>query len=156
MAQVPTHQLTPDGLAKLEAELKDLKTVQRPDAVKRMAAARELGDLSENADYHDAREQLAFVEGRIEELEYMIKHAEIITPKGASGSVQMGSQVTVKDEGGKTLNFLIVGANESDPVTGKISSESPVGAALMGQTKGDAVTVSTPSGPTKYTIVSVG
>lgn len=155
MAQVPTHQLTPEGLAKVEQELKALKTEQRPAAVKRMAAARELGDLSENADYHDAREQLAFIEGRIEELEYMIKHAEIVTPKGASGSVQMGSQVTVKNESGKALNFEIVGANESDPVGGKISSESPVGAALMGQKKGDSVTVETPGGTTKYTIVSV-
>lgn len=150
-----THQLTPDGLAKIEQELKALKTEQRPAAVKRMAAARELGDLSENADYHDAREQLAFIEGRIEELEYMIKHAEIVTPKGASGTVQMGSKVEVKGGQGGASTFEIVGANESDPLAGKISSESPVGSALMGQKKGDTVTVETPAGTTQYTIIAV-
>lgn len=154
MAQ--THQLTPEGLQKLEEELKKLKTVNRPDAVKRMAAARELGDLSENADYHDAREQLAFTEGRIEELEYMVKHAEIVTPKGPSGSIQMGSRVAVKNAQGKSMTFDIVGVNESDPASGKISSESPVGAALIGKKKGEVVSVITPGGKADYTIVSLG
>lgn len=148
------QQVTPEGLEKLKAELKKLKTVDRPATIKRMAEARELGDLSENADYHDAREQLAFIEGRIEELEAMLKRVEVVTAKGKAGVVQMGSTVTVKSPHG-TASYQIVGANESDPAGGKISADSPVGAALVGAKKGDRVTVGTPSGSIQYQLQEV-
>lgn len=151
---VQVHQVTPEGLEKLKAELKKLKTVDRPETVKRMAEARELGDLSENADYHDAREQLAFIEGRIEELEIMIKRAEVVTSHGKAGIAQMGSTVVVKSPSG-TATYQIVGANESDPGSGKISAESPVGSALMDAKKGDTVTVTTPGGSVQYAVLEI-
>ncbi|MBI4185671.1 transcription elongation factor GreA [Candidatus Berkelbacteria bacterium] len=154
---MPTsHQVTPEGLAKLEAELAKLKTKDRPDTVKRLAAARELGDLSENADYADAREQLAFIEGRIEELQVEIKQAEVVTKRGAAGMIQIGSVVTVLSKGQiGTLTYTIVGSNESDPVAGKISAESPVGSALLGMLEGGTVKVKTPAGLQEFLIKKV-
>lgn len=151
-----SHQVTPEGLDQLEQELAQLKAKDRPETVKRLAAARELGDLSENADYSDAREQLAFIEGRIEELESLIKHADVVRTKGGSaGSVTIGSTVTIAQIGGKTVTYQLVGSNETDPMAGKISIESPVGSMLIGHKAGDTVSVHTPSGEQKYTIKSV-
>ncbi len=149
-----TRQITKEGLEKLKEELQHLKAEERPSVVRRMAAARELGDLSENADYHDAREQLAFLEGRIQELESMIKTAEVVSSKAGSSTVQMGSHVTI-DMGGKHLTYTIVGAMEGDPSGGKLSVESPVAAALIGHKEGDSVTVNTPGGQASYTISKV-
>lgn len=151
---VQSHQVTVEGLEKLNDELKKLRSVDRPATVKRMAAARELGDLSENADYHDAREQLAFIEGRIQELESMMKHAEVVSNKGGSEAVQIGSKVVVR-QGKDTINYEIVGANEGDPAAGKLSVESPVGTALIGRKPKEEVSVVTPGGTKQYTIVSV-
>lgn len=152
---VQSHQVTVEGLEKLKEELKKLKTTDRPATVKRMAAARELGDLSENADYHDAREQLAFIEGRVQELESTIKHAQVITHKaGGTEVVQIGSKITVQ-MGKQSVNYELVGANEGDPATGKLSVESPVGAALMGRKVKEQVSVATPGGTVQYTITSV-
>ncbi len=148
------HQVTAEGLEKLNEELKQLKTVDRPATVKRMAAARELGDLSENADYHDAREQLAFIEGRIQELEAMVKHAKIVSNKGGGDIIQIGSKVAVKHPKG-TASYELVGANEGDPANGKLSIESPVGSALMGRKRGETVSVATPAGTVEYAIESV-
>ena len=150
-----SQQVTAEGLEKLNDELKKLRTTNRPATVKRMAAARELGDLSENADYHDAREQLAFIEGRIQELESIIKHAEIVSGKaGGSDNVQIGSTVVVEINKQK-VTYHIVGANEGDPVAGKISVESPVGSALISRKAKEQVSVVTPGGAVQYTIVSV-
>ena len=154
---MPTsNQVTPEGLAKLEVELAKLKTKDRPDTVKRLSAARELGDLAENADYADAREQLAFIEGRIEELGSQIKHAEVVTKRGSAGTVQIGSVVTIqpKSQSG-TLTYTLVGSNESDPVAGKISAESPVGSALLGTLEGSTVKVNTPAGMQEFVIKKV-
>ncbi len=149
-----SHQVTVEGLEKLNEELKKLKTVDRPATVKRMAAARELGDLSENADYHDAREQLAFIEGRIQELESMVKHATVVSHKAGGEVVQIGSKVSVR-AGGTSFAYELVGANEGDPANGKLSIESPVGSALMGRKRGDTVSAVTPGGTMQYTIESV-
>ncbi|MCA9388307.1 transcription elongation factor GreA [Candidatus Berkelbacteria bacterium] len=148
------HEVTPEGFKKLEEELKKLKTVDRPAIVKRMAEARELGDLSENADYHDAREQLAFLEGRIQEVEAMIKNAQVVNVKTGGDTVQMGSKIDLT-VAGKKINFEIVGVNEGDPTQGKISSESPVGSSLIGRRKGEVVEVKTPGGIVKYKIEAV-
>ena len=149
------RQVTVEGLEKLKEELKKLRATDRPAVVKRMAEARELGDLSENADYHDAREQLAFIEGRIQEIEQMIKHAQIVSHKaGASELVQIGSKVTVKLND-KTLVYELVGSNEGDPANGKLSVESPVGSALMGRKVGEKASVVTPGGVVEYVIVAV-
>lgn len=149
-----TYQVTPEGLEQLKTELTKLKSTDRPETVKRMAEARELGDLSENADYSDAREQLAFIEGRIEELETMIKHAEVVTAKG-DGSIQIGNTVTVQMAGQGETTYTIVGSSESDPTSGKISAESPVGSALVGRKVGDSVSVKTPNGKLELSIKKV-
>ncbi|MBI4023120.1 transcription elongation factor GreA [Candidatus Berkelbacteria bacterium] len=148
------YQITQEGLEKLKEELRKLKTVDRPQTVKRMAAARELGDLSENADYHDAREQLAFIEGRIEEVESMINRAEVVTRKAGSKTVQIGSRVSVTLNGTKHT-YEIVGSNEGDPAQGKLSIESPVGSALLGHSHGETVSVKTPAGMVTYSIDTV-
>lgn len=148
------HEVTPEGFKKLEDELRRLKTKDRPAIVKRMAEARELGDLSENADYHDAREQLAFLEGRIQEVEAMIKNAKVVSTKSGGDTIQMGSKVEL-NLGSSKVHYEIVGANEGDPAAGKISSESPVGSALIGRRKGEEVEINTPGGVVRYQINSV-
>lgn len=152
---VQGRQVTVEGLEKLNDELKKLRTIDRPAVVKRMADAREIGDLSENADYHDAREQLAFIEGRIQELESMVRHAQVVSRKaGESDGVQIGCKVVLKLNG-KTLNYEMVGSNEGDPASGKLSVESPVGAALIGRRTKEQVSVTTPGGIVQYTIDSI-
>ncbi len=146
--------LTPEGLEKLEKELKQLKTVDRPAVIKRIADARELGDLSENADYHDAREQQSFIEGRIKDIEEMIRNSDVVASRGDKGIVQLGSQVVV-EVGGSKVNYEIVGSNEADPLEGKISLESPVGSALMDRKAGDKVIAETPNGGVEYKVVEV-
>ncbi|MBI2589695.1 transcription elongation factor GreA [Candidatus Berkelbacteria bacterium] len=149
------NQVTPEGYEKLKQELQKLKTVDRPVIIKRMAEARELGDLNENADYHDAREQLAFIEGRIAELKVMLKRAEIVEAVSGAGEIRIGSTVRVVDGNGKPATYEIVGSNESDPLNGKISSESPVGSALVGNKAGETVDIKTPAGLITYTIQTV-
>ena len=145
--------LTPEGLAKVKAELEQLKTNGRKAVVSRIKAARELGDLSENAEYDDARNEQSFIEGRIQELEGTILHARVIQHH-ASSTVQFGSAVTVAIDGDDET-YEIVGATESDPTTGKISSESPIGSALMGRKVGETVTVKTPAGEFSSTIKKI-
>ncbi len=149
------HYVTAEGLAKLKAELHDLKTVKRRETAERVDAARSLGDLSENAEYQEAKQHLGMIESRILQLNEMLKNISVIeSEKGAGGVVTIGSTVVVQSAG-KKKEFQIVGSNEADPAAGRISNESPIGNAFLGHKKGDAVSVSTPGGTTTYTIVGV-
>lgn len=147
------HYLSQHGLEKLQQELQELKTVTRREIANKIENAKNLGDLSENAEYHDAKEQLAFVEGRIQEIEQILKNYSVIE-EGASTVIRVGSSVEV-ELNGKTKTFKIVGSNEADPAQGLISNESPLGSAFLGHGKGDNVEVTTPAGTQTYTIINV-
>jgi transcription elongation factor GreA len=149
------YLLTPEGLAKLNEELKHLIEVKRKEVIERIREAAAHGDLSENADYAQAREEQSFVEGRIQEIEEMVKNAEIITASTQHSTVTIGATVTVK-VGGKERTYTIVGGNEANPSEGKISNESNVGKSLLGKRVGDKVAVATPAGESVYEIVSIG
>src|SRR5260221_5130749 len=144
--------LTQEGAAELRQELEDLKNVKRPELSAKLKEAISQGDLSENADYHDAKEQQAFLEGRIQYLENLLYNAVIVSDNNAkSGSknptvVRVGVEVIVQEEGEQPETFFIVGAAEADPKQGKISHESPLGKALMGKKVGDKVKVEAPAG----------
>jgi len=148
--------LTADGAAKLEAELEELKGPRRDEMAKRLRSAIQMGDLSENADYHKAKEDQSFMEGRIQELEYLLKNATIINVTDLSTDlVQVGSRVTVQEGDFPEELFFLVGAKEADPRTGKISNESPIGKVLMGCRVGDEVTATTPGGEIKLKILKI-
>ncbi|MGE5298369.1 MAG: transcription elongation factor GreA [Acidobacteriaceae bacterium] len=146
--------LTKDGLERLQSELKDLKDDRRREVIERIQEAISHGDLSENADYAQAKEEQAFIEGRIQEIEDMIKNAEIISQNGNHHSVSIGSTVTVAVNG-KEAKYTIVGSNEANPAGGKISNESLVGRTLLGSKTGQKVIVETAAGKTLYEIVSI-
>lgn len=148
-------QLTKQGYKGLAAELTELRDVKRPKLVDRLANARSQGDLSENSDYQSAREELEFLDGRIEELELVLRNAAIISANsnGKSG-VAVGTKVTVKVKGRETI-FDIVGEWEADPVNKKISHDSPLGTALLGKNPGDKVDVEAPAGKITYEILAV-
>lgn len=149
------HYLTKERFDELTAELKDLKMSKRKEIAKTLEYARSLGDLSENAEYHQAREEQAVIEDRIMTLDNILKHAEIV--KGHhSINVEIGSTITVqKNDEKDTQTFTIVGADESDFKSGKISNTSPMGTAFLGKKKDDEVKVKTPKGAAKYKIVSI-
>ena len=140
----------------LESELNQLKEEKIPALSKRIDDARQMGDLSENAEYQEAKEEMAFIEGRIHELEGMVKNAVLIEAEGAGrkGVVEVGCTVEVK-VGSRERTYTIVGSSEADPASGKISNESPIGNALLGAKKGDKVEVTTPTGTTVYEILNV-
>ena len=144
--------VTAKGLEKLKQELKNLKE-RRKSVADRIRSAREFGDLSENSEYEDARNEQSFVEGKIIDLEEMILRAKVVAKNGGT-KVEMGSNVTLKNDG-DTFSYEIVGANESDPMAGKISAESPLGFNLIGKAKGEKVEIKTPSGTTTYEIIEV-
>ena len=145
--------LTAEGLDKLKAELNHLVTVERPRIAQRIHEAKLDGDITENAEYEDAKQEQSFLEGRIATLEAQLQNAEVIAH--ANGDrVGIGSTVVIKGREGEDT-FTIVGSAEASPREGRISNESPVGIALMGKRKGDKVTVQAPAGPLDYTIVSV-
>ncbi len=147
--------LTSAGLDEIKNELDTLKKVKRPEIIKAIKEARALGDLSENADYHAAREEQAIIEGRIQELEYMVDNAVIIT-EGASDRVKMGVNVTIKyEDDDDTEEYKIVGSMEADPFDNKISNESPIAKAIMGKKKGDVVTVESPNGKYNIEIIEI-
>jgi transcription elongation factor GreA len=139
--------LTAEGAARLKAELEQLKGPARNELAKRLRHAISQGDLSENADYHKAKEDQAFLEGRIQELEYLLKNA-IVVEKASTRyeSVDVGARVTIQEEDYPPDTYDIVGAKEADPRNGKISNESPIGRALMGRREGDVIEANTPSG----------
>lgn len=147
--------LTSRGFEKIQKELATLKE-RRKTVAERIRNAREYGDLSENSEYEDAKNEQSFVEGRILELEEMLKRAKIVVKKDALGTdkVEIGSIVVLKMDG-DTLEYTIVGATESDPSSGKISSESPIGHSLMGKTKGEQVDIMAPNGKMTCQIVEI-
>ncbi len=147
------HYLTPEGLARLEQELETLKEKRKATTL-RIEEAIKMGDLSENAEYSDAKEEQAFIEGRIAEIEMVLKSAEIIKKKKSGGAISLGSKVVVKN-GRAQQTFTIVGSEESDPAQGLISHESPLGKAFIGHKKEDKVTVETPRGKMVYTVLEV-
>ncbi len=149
--------VTAAGYTALNEELKDLKSVQRPDVIRAIAEAREHGDLSENAEYHSARERQSFIEGRIKELEGLISRADVIDPSKLSGStVKFGATVVVADEDtDEEKTFQIVGETEADIAHGKLNIKSPLARALIGKEEGDSVEVMTPGGGKSYEVVSV-
>ena len=151
------NYLSPEGLANVQEELHELKSVRRKELTERIEAAKALGDLAENAEYHEAKDALAMTEGRIYELEEILKNYRIIEEGGGkegAGSVRIGSTVDVRVQG-KDRTFTIVGSNEADPMNGKISNESPIGSALLGAHAGDTVEVRSPSGLVVYEVVKI-
>lgn len=146
--------LTEEGLRKLEKELSLLKEKRRQIA-DRIEKAKELGDLSENAEYHTAREEQGFTEGRIVDIERLIKGAIVVQKNGRVTSVNLGCKIKVRDESGKEKKFEIVGINETNPIAGKISNESPIGRAFMHKKVNDQVEIDTPKGKIKYTILKI-
>ena len=149
--------LTSEGLAKLQDELDNLKNVRRKENTAALKIAKSFGDLSENSEYDEAKNEQAEIEARISEIENMLKNAEIIDEEGvATDVVSIGSKVTVKDlDDGDTAEYFLVGSTEADPMKGKISDESPVGAALIGHKVGEVVAVEAPMGVIEYEIINI-
>jgi transcription elongation factor GreA len=150
----PVH-LTPEGAVRLRDELRSLTEERRPEVVGRIRAAKELGDLKENADYTAAREEQSFLEGRIQAIEAQLRGAVIIETPAAGSRIGMGSTVTV-ESALEEVTYVLVGSAEADPANGRISAASPVGRALLGHGPGDDVLVRTPRGEVRYRVVSVG
>lgn len=148
--------LTQKGFEDLKLEYKDLNEKRRPEVVERLSAAREMGDLSENAEYTAAREELSFIDVRLDELEGLLKGVEIISDAKAHGrhAIDLGSEVMVKANGKEVL-FTVVGEWEADPAEKKISHESPLGKALLGKAVGDEIEVDAPAGKVVYSVVSI-
>lgn len=151
----PVFHLTRAGYEKLRKELEYLKTVKRQELAQRLRAAIQMGDLSENADYIATKEEQGFVEGRIQELETILRYAVIIDEQAHRDVVDLGARVTIQEEGFPPETYLIVGPTEADPHNGKISHESPMGRALMGRKKGEVVTVETPEGTIQVRILEI-
>ena len=145
--------MSQSALDRLRGELDELTRVKRPEVVARIKAARELGDLRENADYTAAREEQSFLEGRVQALEDRLRRA-VVVEEAATGRVMIGSTVRV-ETGGDELTYTIVGSAEADPAAGRLSSVSPVGAALLGAVAGGEVEVRTPRGPVRYRVIAV-
>ncbi len=148
--------LTPEGRQKLEEELSFLVNVRRPEIARRIKEAKDEGDVSENAGYDEAKTQQGFLEGRIQELEHVLKIAKMIDEPHSHDKVQMGSTVTVCEDGeGVEETFRIVGSAEASPASGLISNESPLGKALLNKVVGDAITVQTPGGVLHFKIMAI-
>ena len=155
MLQERPVPITRKGLEKLQAELDEVRNVQRPEVAERIKLAKEFGDIMENSEYDSAKNDQGWIEGRIATLEKMVRNAQIIEETRRSTKlVALGSRVKVKDEFGEET-FTIVGPVEADPAKGRISLESPVGKALIGRLKGDKVKVKTPSGSRSLVILTI-
>jgi len=156
MEQSQPIYLTAEGAARLKAELAELKGPRREELAARLRAAIQMGDLSENADYHKAKEDQAFLEGRIQELEYLLKNAVIIEEGGGRRDVvTIGAHVTIQEGDAPPETYHVVGAKEADPRNGKISNESPIGSALMDHRVGEMVEAETPAGKLKFKILKI-
>lgn len=147
--------VTQEGLDKLKSELDYLKTTKRKDIAGRIASAKELGDLSENAEYSEAKEEQSLVESRILELEETLRRVKMIEKHTGSKTVVIGSRITVIDQNKEKRDFDIVGSNEADPAAGKISNESPLGRAFLGHKVGDDIKVTVPKGTVTYSLKKV-
>ena len=158
MNNVKEVVVTVAGLKALEDELEELKTVRRKDVAEKIKVARGFGDLSENSEYDEAKNEQGFIESRIAQLEAMLKNARVIDNDELNlDTVSVGTHVKIEDEDGEVEEYDITGSTEADPLNGKISDESPVGAALMGQKAGQTVTVTLPNGGTiDYKILEIG
>jgi len=152
MEKIP---MTPTGYKALDAELKNLKSVERPAIIAAVAEAREHGDLSENAEYHSAREKHSFIEGRIKELDAILGLSHVIDPKTLSGPVKFGATVVLADEDDNEKRYQIVGEMEANIEKGMLNIKSPLARALIGKEEGDTVEVKTPGGSKEYEIVSI-
>jgi transcription elongation factor GreA len=153
MEKIP---LTRAGFDKLDAELKHLKTVERPTIIQAIAEARALGDLSENAEYHSAKERQSFIEGRIKELEGVLSLADVIDPTRLSGPIKFGATVALLDEEtGEERTYQIVGEYEADIENGRLNVKSPLARALIGKNAGDSAEVRSPGGERSYEILKV-
>ncbi|PIR94016.1 transcription elongation factor GreA [Candidatus Falkowbacteria bacterium CG10_big_fil_rev_8_21_14_0_10_39_11] len=146
--------LTPEGLEKIKAELKDLKEVRLPDITDKIEKAKEMGDLSENAEYHDAKDQQGLANARVVEIENILKTA-IVQEATVGAQIGIGSSFSVEDDKGNKKDFTIVGYNEADPLAGRISNESPMGGAFLGKEAGDVVAVKIPKGTVTFKIIEV-
>ena len=150
-----TVYVTPEGLKKLEDELEHLRTVKRQEVAQRLHEAMEDGELIENAEYEAAKNEQAFVEGRILELEHMLAQAQVIEPGKSTGVVGIGSTVVIQEDGKPAETYTIVGAAEANPRDGLISNESPLGQALLDHKPGDDVDVRAPAGTLRFRIVKI-
>jgi transcription elongation factor GreA len=155
MYMTQPNYLTPEGEAKLNAELQELKGAKREELSKRLRSAIQMGDLSENADYHKAKEDQGFLEGRIQEIEYILRNAVIIEKAQSSGVIFIGSHVTIQEEDLDHETYHLVGPTEADPRHGRISYESPIGRALMDKKVGDIAEAETPGGKIKFKIIKI-
>ncbi len=153
MAKIPVTRV---GYAKLEQEVKHLKSTERPAIITAIAEARELGDLKENAEYHSAREKQGFIEARIKELDAILGLADVIDPATLSGPIKFGATVTIVDEEtDKETTYQIVGEPESDIAAGRLNIKSPLARAMIGKQAGDSIEVRTPGGEKSYEILAV-
>lgn len=150
----PTY-LTAEGLEKIKAELKELTGERRAELAARLRSAIQMGDLSENADYHKAKEDQAFLEGRIQELEYLVRNAVVIEKSGNRDVVSVGDTVTIQEADYPAETYHMVGPKEADPRNGRISHESPIGRAVLDRRVGDVVDVETPQGKIKFKILKI-
>ncbi len=147
--------LTPEGFQKLQEELDYLRKEKRQAVAERLHEAMEGGELIEDAEYEAAKNEQAFVEGRIQELETLLANARVIDPNGNHEVIQVGARITIQEEGGEPEDYIIVGPAEADPRNGKISNESPIGKALMDHRQGDQVSVNAPGGSFVVTVLKV-
>jgi transcription elongation factor GreA len=154
---IEQEYLTPEGLKRLGEELEHLKGVRRAEVAQRLHDAMAEGEVEENPEYEDAKNEQAFVEGRILEIETILANAVLIENKGPSNEIRLGSKVTISEVGsGEKEHYIIVGSAEADPMNGRISNESPIGKALLGHKVNDVVQVQTPSGAIKVKITHIG
>ena len=147
--------LTAEGLAQIKAELEQLTGPRRVELAARLRSAIQMGDLSENADYHKAKEDQGFLEGRIQELEYLVRNAVVIEKSANQDIVSVGSHVTIQEADDPAETYHMVGPKEADPRNGRISHESPIGRALVDRRVGDEVEVETPAGKIKFKILKI-
>lgn len=153
---IEQEYLTPEGLKKLEEELEYLKTVRRAEVAQRLHDAMAEGEVEENPEYEDAKNEQAFVEGRILEIETILANAVLIENKGPANEVRLGSRVTITEIGsGSKEHYIIVGSAEADPASGRISNESPLGRALLGHKVNDIVSVQAPEGEIKFKVTHI-
>jgi len=148
------HYFSKEGLEKLHAELEELKNVRVRETASRIEAAKAMGDLKENAEYHSAKDEMGFIQGRIQEIKEILKNVSVIEETGKTDVVRIGSTVEAQSRNGNRT-YKIVGSAEADPLNGLISNESPMGRAFLNHAKGDEVDVETPGGVIMYTIVNI-